>query len=140
LSLKYLLDAAVVSAAVMKVPNARVVDLLEERSAQCAIGAPVWHELTFGCRRLPRGRRRTAIEHYLSDVVHATFPILPYDEAAAAWHALERARLEKAGKPAPFADGEIAAIAATNDLILVTPNTKDFRGYTRLELQDWSDA
>ena len=46
--------------------------------------------------------------------------ILPYDHVAAAWHGVERARLEAEGTPAPFVDGQIAAIAKRNDLILVT--------------------
>ncbi len=58
---------------------------------------PVWHELTYGCQLLPRGKRRTALESYLADVVHPSFAVLPYDESAAAWHGRERARLEALG-------------------------------------------
>jgi tRNA(fMet)-specific endonuclease VapC len=86
----------------------------------------VWHELTFGCRRLPEGKRRTALEAYLRDVVHGSFPILPYDEAAATWHGQERARLEEMGRGAPFVDGQIAAIAHVHGLVVATTNEKDF--------------
>ena len=78
----------------------------------CAICAPVWHELQFGVQRLPRGKRRTALQTFLNDVVRPTLPILPYDERAAAWHGAERARLERAGKKPPFVSGQVAAIAA----------------------------
>lgn len=77
----------------------------------CAISAPVWDELTHGCRRLAAGKRRAAFEAYLEDVSRQSFPILPYDEVAATWHGLERARLETLGQPAPYIDGQIAAIA-----------------------------
>ncbi len=62
----------------------------------------------------------------------------PYDDVAATWHAGERARLERAGKPRPFADGQIAAIAAVNELVLVTRNVKDFKSFRGLELTDWA--
>ena len=50
----------------------------------------------------------------------------PDDEVAVAWHGHERARPEALGRPAPFADGQIAAIAHVNDLVLVTLNTRAF--------------
>src|SRR5436190_936997 len=65
------------------------------------------------------------------------FPVLPYSGAAAAWHARERARLEAEGFPRPFADGQVAAIAATEDLVLVTRNVEDFAGYRRLRVESW---
>ena len=77
-----------------KEPNAALVRRLEKEGADCAIASPVWHELTYGAKRLPAGRRRVALEAYLNDVVGASFPILPYDETAAAWHGTERARLD----------------------------------------------
>lgn len=98
----------------------------------------MWHELTFGCRRLPKGKRRSALEAYLRDVVHGSFPILPYDEAAAAWHGEERARLESLGQPTPFVDGQIAAIGHVNGLVVVTTNDKDFLRFKGLTVQNWS--
>lgn len=64
-------------------------------------------------------------------------PILPYDEAAADWHARERARLVAAGRTPPLLDGQIAAVAAVNDLVLVTSNVRDFRGFDGLRIEDW---
>jgi tRNA(fMet)-specific endonuclease VapC len=135
---KFLLDTSIVSAPVMRVPNARVVKKLQQHGALCAIAAPVWHELVFGSSRLPVGKRRAALEEYLQAVVRRSFPILPYDEVAADWHGRERARLEEAGKTAPFVDGQIAAIALTRGLTLVTANTKDFRAFEGLTAADWT--
>lgn len=138
MTLRYLLDTSVVSAPIAKIPDLDIVKRLDEQGYECAIAAPVWHELTYGCRRLPRGRRRTALETYLNDVVRASFPILPYDDAAATWHGHERARLEKLGRPAPYVDGQIAAIAHTSTLVVVTINTKDFSRFTDLKVENWS--
>jgi tRNA(fMet)-specific endonuclease VapC len=136
--LRYLLDTSIVSSPVSKVPDPGVLARLADHDAECAIAAPVWHELTYGCRRLPRGRRRAALEAYLEEVVRPSFPILAYDEAAAAWHATERARLEGEGRPAPFVDGQIAAIARVNQLVLVTLNTKDFVVFRELDVESWA--
>ena len=138
MTLRYLLDTSVVSAPIAKIPDLDIVKRLDEQGHECAIAAPVWHELTYGCRRLPRGRHRTALETYLNDVVRASFPILPYDDAAATWHGHERARLEKLGRPAPYVDGQIAAIAHTSTLVVVTINTKDFARFTDLKVENWS--
>ena len=138
MTLRYLLDTTIVSSPVSKKPDPKIVKRLKQVGDECAIGSPVWHELTYGCRRLPHGRRRAALENYLHDVVQASFPILPYDEIAAAWHAREPARLEDAGRPAPYVDGQIAAIAHANALILVTVNVSDFTRFRDLEVENWS--
>jgi tRNA(fMet)-specific endonuclease VapC len=64
---------------------------------------------------------------------------LPFDQAAADWYAKERVRLKREGKTCTCADSEIAAIAATQDLILVTRNTQDFENFQHLSLQNWFD-
>ncbi len=138
MTIRYLLDTNIVSSPISKVPNAQIVTRLDAQGHECAIASPVWHELTYGCRRLPRGKRRAALETYLKDVVLASFPVLAYDEIAAHWHGHERARLEASGKPAPYIDGQIAAIASVNDLVLVSANVKDFARFKGLVVEDWS--
>jgi tRNA(fMet)-specific endonuclease VapC len=139
-TLRYLLDTSIVSVPVSKKPDPAILKRLHKHGAECAISAPVWHELTYGCRRLPKGKRRTALEEYLRDVVRPSFPNLPYDEAAATWHGEERARLEALGRPAPFVDGQIAAIAHVHGLVLVTTNEADFSGFKELAVEKWSKA
>lgn len=85
---------------------------------------------------MPASGRREQIEQYLQEV-QTTFPILPYDAAAAEWHATERSRLTALGQPPAYADAQIAAIAHTNDLILVTHNVSDFAGFPDLHIEDW---
>src|SRR5262249_50531762 len=101
------------------------------------IAAPTWHELRFGCERLPSSRRKEQIEAYLAPVVGIELPVLPYDEAAAAWHARERARLLARGRTPAFVDGQIAAIASVNRLVLVTANRSDFAHFEALRTEDW---
>jgi tRNA(fMet)-specific endonuclease VapC len=137
-TLQYLLDTSIVSVPVSKRPEPAILKRLHVHGAECAIAAPVWHELTYGCRRLPKGKRRSALEAYLRDVVRRSFPNLPYDEAAATWHGEERARLDALGRPAPFIDGQIAAVAHVHGLVLVTTNETDFSGFKGLTVENWS--
>lgn len=136
--LRYLLDTNVLSEPMKSAPNPRLVKRVESKQGEMATCAMVWHELRFGCERLPPSRRRSAIAAYLDEIVRPAFPILPYDEAAAAWDARARARLAKSGRYPPATDAQIAAIAATNDLILVTANARDFRRFKGLQVDDWS--
>ena len=138
MSARYLLDTSIVSSPVSKVPSAEVLKRLDAHGHESAIAAPVWHELIYGCRRLPVGKRRDALDTYLHDVVLTSFPVLAYDENAATWHGQERARLDGLGRPAPYTDGQIAAIASVNELVLVTVNVKDFARFKDLKVENWS--
>ena len=132
--MKYLLDTNVLSEPVQPRPNPQVVRRIARHQREVATASIVWHELLHGTARLPASARRTLLEDYLAGVGHRT-PILPYDEAAAAWHAKERARLFQ--RTPPFRDGLIAAVAAVHGLTLVTANTKDFAMYQGLSVEDW---
>jgi tRNA(fMet)-specific endonuclease VapC len=136
-SLRFLLDTNVLSEPIRPAPNRRLLARLGGGTGTLGIAAPTWHELRFGCDRLPLSRRKEQIEEYLTTVVQVEFPILPYDEAAAAWHARERARLLAKGRTPSFVDGQIAAIAHVNDLVLVTANGADFSGFVGLVIEDW---
>ncbi len=134
---RYLLDANVLSEPLRPRPDLLIVERLRSYRDIVASCAPVLHELIFGYRLLPPSRRRRAIEAYVAQAVRDVMPILPYDEVAAEWHAAERARLVTAGRTPPHLDGQIAAIAATNGLILVTANQADSRHFRGLQLEDW---
>ena len=138
MSLKFLLDTNVVSEPLRPNPTPTILRRLRRHEGETAIASVIWHELHFGCARMPRSRRKAAIERYLDEVVLASFPILDYGRTAAEWHAIERARLESTGKTPPFVDGQIAAIACVNDLVLVTANKADFRGFKGLRVQSWA--
>lgn len=137
MSTRFLLDTNVLSEPLRPQPNENVLRLLRQHQNEIMTATLVWHELLFGCYRLPISARRAAIEDYLFHVVLPSVPLLPYDEAAARWHAEERARLTGSGRTPPFADGQIAAIAATQNLILVTRNRKDYQEFNGVEIANW---
>lgn len=133
----YLLDTNIISEPLRPNPNPQVVARLEQHEHDLAIPAIVWHELIFGYQRLPTSTKQKIIEAYLNEVVATSLPILPYDAQAAAWHAIERGRLTALGKTPSFADGQIAAVAVVNDLILVTANSSDFGNFQDLHIENW---
>ncbi|MCB9725545.1 MAG: type II toxin-antitoxin system VapC family toxin [Spirochaetaceae bacterium] len=138
MTLRYLLDANVLSEAIKSHPNERTLERFAEHDGELATCAIVWHELSFGAARLPASKKRRAIEAYLEEAVRGTLPILPFDQEAATWHARERARLAKSGRLPSAADGQIAAIAHVHDLVVVTAKGKDFRRFKDLVVEDWS--
>lgn len=64
-------------------------------------------------------------------------PFLEYDRQAAEFHARERARLESIGRPVPFRDSQIGAVAKSRNLILVTANAQDFDMLEGLVTENW---
>lgn len=137
MTLQFLLDTNILSEPLRPCPNPTIMAQLQQWRHAIAIPAVVWHELWFGCYRLPPSARRTVIERYLNGVIAVGLPILPYDAQAAHWHANERARLSTLGKTPSFADGMIAAIAVMNGLTLVTFNLDDYRAFDGLRITDW---
>lgn len=135
---RFLLDTNIVSEPLRPRPRAPVMEHLHAHRAEVAIAALTWHELWFGCWRLPASAKRTAIEAYLNEVVAVTMPVLVYDERAAEWHAAERARLAALGRTPSFVDGQIAAVAVTHELTLVTLNTAHYGDFADVHLVDWT--
>ncbi|MBN1461509.1 MAG: hypothetical protein JXA57_18425 [Armatimonadetes bacterium] len=64
-------------------------------------------------------------------------PVLSCDGRAARRQAEERARLEATRQAPGFVDGQIAAVAEVNGLVLVTRNVCDFGRFAGIEVEDW---
>lgn len=134
---RFLLDTNIISEPFKLEPNPAVIAKLQATGEKNAIASVTWHELLYGFHRMPLSRRKRQLETYLFEVVRPNLPILSYEEHAAQWFALQRARLAAAGKLPAYADGQIAAIATVNNLILVTRNINDYREFTDLEVENW---
>jgi tRNA(fMet)-specific endonuclease VapC len=134
---QYLLDTDILSEPLKRDADPEVLASFEAHAGELVTASIVLHELQYGAARLRSTRRRQVLERYIREVVLSTLPVLPYDASAAGWHAAERARLERAGRVRPFADGQIAAIAATNGLVLVTRNTRHYSGFEGLRTESW---
>ncbi|RCJ16255.1 twitching motility protein PilT [Nostoc sp. ATCC 43529] len=136
MSLKFLLDTNILSEPARPIPNANVLHQLDIHKSEVAISSVAVHELLHGCLRLPESKRREYLRNYIYESV-LNLPIFDYDLKAAQWHAQERVRLSQIGKTPAFVDGQIASIAYSNNLILVTNNISDFEFFNGLSIENW---
>lgn len=65
MSIRYLVDTNILSEAIRQTPNQKVMQRLKQERHHIATASVVWHELLFGCQRLPVSRRRSQLENYL---------------------------------------------------------------------------
>ncbi len=137
MGLIYLLDTNIISEPTKQTPNENVLKKLKQHNGQYAISAITWHELNYGVDRMPIGKRKSLLQQYLYALDTSKLTILSYDKIAARWLATERHRLVSIGNTPAKEDSEIAAIAVTNQLILVTRNTTDFEPIDELVIENW---
>jgi tRNA(fMet)-specific endonuclease VapC len=134
---KYLLDTNILSEPVVARPNPFVLDRIKASGTSLAISSVTWQEVLYGMFLLPAGKRRDQIEDYLFQCIRPALPIIGFEERAARWQAEQRASLRQAGKFPSYPDSQIAAIAAVNELVLVTRNVDDFADFQGLQVENW---
>ncbi|MCA3180422.1 MAG: type II toxin-antitoxin system VapC family toxin [Burkholderiaceae bacterium] len=85
-------------------------------------------EIRHGIARLPSGRRRDALQRAVAAMFDEEFGdrVLPFDAAAAPHYATLRATRERAGRPIPAFDAQIAAIARAHRATIAT---RDLGGF-----------
>ena len=137
MTIKYLLDTNILSEAIRPNPNAHVLQKLQHHHQELGTATLVVHELLFGCYRLPISKKRSILQAYIENVVLPNISLFDYDLKSSQWHADVRAKLESSGKTPAFVDSQIAAIAYTNQLILVTNNVSDFKDFQGLQIENW---
>jgi tRNA(fMet)-specific endonuclease VapC len=105
------------------------------RPTDLSLAAVTLAEIWYGIEKSPlkKKERRKKI-----DRICFMLEIHPFDESAAARYGSLRAQLEKKGVPISERDLQIAAIALSRGLCLVTHNTKEFNRVEKLEVEDWA--
>lgn len=135
--ISYLLDSNILLEPARLKPDDNVLQQFADHDGEYATAAIVCHELVYGCELLAASKRRKQLQSYLAMLLANSLNVLPFDQATADWYAKERTRLQRQGQTCAYADGEIAAIAAIQNLTLVTRNTQDFGNFQNLTLQNW---
>ena len=132
-----LLDTNVISELTKDEPDPSVVSFLR-RHNELWIATVVLHELEFGLRLLPRGRRReellSAVAKYVTKFEDR---ILPLDRRAAEYAAELRARAQQSGRTLHLGDALIAGTAKAHDLAVATRNVTDFDGLDVAMINPW---
>lgn len=135
------LDTNVVSELLRVRPDPAVRAWASRLEAAPFLTAVTTWELRYGVRRLPAGQRRdqlaSAVERVLREAKDA---ILPFDDRAAVAAADVRIERERAGRPAPTADVQIAGICRARGATLATRNIGDFDGLGLALIDPWSDS
>ena len=90
-------------------------------------------ELTHGASKSARREENLA----RLDILLAALIILPFDEAAARRFGALKAELEQNGRRLADLDLQIASIAISRDLTLITHNARHFARIPDLQLDDW---
>ena len=99
-------------------------------------------ELRCGLAIMPAGRRRDGLAQGLERMLRTGFAnrVLPFDSAAASAYAEIAGARRAMGRPIPEADCQIAAIARSRDMAVVTRNVRDF-AETGIDVIDpWTHA
>ena len=107
--------------------------LLATPAEEMAVCSVVKAELFYGAFRSNHPQRTLERQQ----AFFSLFVSLPLQDEDAFLAGRIRAQLAKAGTPIGSYDLQIAAIALTNDLTLVTHNTREFERVEGLQIEDW---
>ena len=122
----WLIDTNVLSETLRRTPDARVMAWLAGIDTdKCFVSVLTLGELRKGVLRLPTGKQRGRLAHWLDHTLSQWFGdrVIPIDQAVCVrWAEL----LAQAGRPLPAIDSLMAASAITHDLIVATRNVGDF--------------
>ena len=124
-----LLDTNVVSEVMKTRPAEAVVAWLNTQdSEKLYVSAITIGEITYGLRILPDGKRRSGLRERFERFVGLAFDrrVLAYDESAARIYGELMGDRKEPGLPMSVPDGQIAAIACVNHLVVATRNVVDF--------------
>lgn len=132
----YILDTNAVSA-LMKGTAAAVDRLAGTNPADVAIPQPVLAEIAFGIERLPRSKRRTALQQRF-DLLCAEVPRAEWTDGVSQMYGRIKATLERRGARIEDFDAAIAAHALAHDATLVTANLQHMTRVPGLRIEDWT--
>jgi tRNA(fMet)-specific endonuclease VapC len=132
--MRYLLDTNICIFLIRKRSSIILTELRKHDPADLCISAITVAELEYGCdRSAAPEKNRLALTEFLSP-----FTLLSFDEAAACVYGKVRTGLEKVGTPIGAMDLLIASHAVSQQMIVVTNNTREFKRVKGLAVEDWS--
>jgi tRNA(fMet)-specific endonuclease VapC len=123
----------------MKGTAAVVARLAATAPADVAVPQPVLAEIAFGIERLPRSKRRAALQSRL-DLISAELPRAEWTDAVSQMFGRIKATLERRGTRIEDFDAAIAAHALALDATLVTANVDQMIRVPGLRVENWSQS
>lgn len=134
--MKYLLDTNIVSYFLRDASDALSQRILDSTPDTLAISIISAGELRYGLSKLPASKRATELTLRLNALLTA-IPVLHLPAEAAQHYGNTRAQLEAAGTPIGGNDLWIAAHALSQNITLVTNNTREFERVAGLQVENW---
>jgi toxin FitB len=122
-------DTNVLSELTKPVPSPNVLAWYDEQSIQDLFTTSITQaEIQVGVDRLPKGRRRDALQDSTDMTFSQTFAgrILPFDSDAARAFGKIVAERRRLGRPIEIMDAQIAAIALSHRALIATRGAADF--------------
>ena len=104
-----------------------------------AIPQPVIAEIAYGIERLPKSKRREALQKRF-DAVRAELGRVSWTDSVSERFGAIKSALEKRGKRIEDFDAAIAAHALAEGAVLVTANFDQMTRIPGLKVEDWSEA
>lgn len=133
----FLLDTNVVSELTRDGPSPHVIGFLADHD-DLWLSSIVIHELEYGLRLLPAGRRQARLTAMVSSIVSIYEDrILTLDRIGAEWSARFRAQARRSGHTLDLGDALIAGAARANNLTIATRNVADFRDLAVHTFNPW---
>ena len=132
--MSYMLDTNICIYAMKNKPEKVLQRLKEEINDGVCISSITLAELEYGMKHSSNpAKNEQALLRFL-----LPFDVPPFGAAAASEYGEIRAYLQKAGTPIGAMDMLIAAHAKSEDIVLVTNNTREFERVVGLELENWA--
>jgi tRNA(fMet)-specific endonuclease VapC len=133
---KYILDTNAVSA-LMKGDRAVLARLERVPKSDVLVPQPVLAEIAYGIERLPRSKRREALQDRF-ELVRAELQRIEWTDEVSQRFGAIKATLERKGQRIEDFDAAIAAHAGEPGATLVTANMDDMARVPGLKVEDWS--
>ena len=132
--MKYMLDTNICISAIKNRPQIVLHRLMRQNPEDVCISSITFAELLHGVEKSrDSDKNRIALSLFLSPM-----SVLDFDSTAARAYGKIRAELEKKGTPIGPMDTLIAAHALSEELIVVTNNTREFNRVEGLNVEDWT--
>jgi len=131
----FIFDTDIYTNVLRKIPSKKLIDRLKKvpRRDQFTTAITIG-EVFYGIMKSPN---RLRLLELFETVLLPRATILPFDFLAARKYGEVRTLLEKQGTPLEQADSQIASIALSRNMTLITGNIRHFKRVPGLKVENW---
>ena len=131
----FIFDTDIYTNVMRKIPSVKLLNRLKKLPRRDQFTTTITiGEVYYGLMKVSN---KTRLLNLFEDVLLPRATILPFDFAAAKKYGDIRSFLEKQGTPLAHADLQIASIALSMNMTLITGNLKHFQRVPQLAVENW---